>query len=173
MLGWNIEGYRAQAAAQGGVGAARAVGDTDYTALCAGVDAAIVPLLSDVESWQGRIDEKIDAWLLFCEAQISLAKFGDAEHCLRRLDGAGIVPQELALCRLVSQPSSAPPVQSAKPAEQLAMPHTPLPVQFGTPLAAVHATLVPQSPVAEQVWNEVLTHCLLLGLQASAGRGAA
>ncbi|HEY1546294.1 MAG TPA: O-antigen ligase family protein [Kofleriaceae bacterium] len=59
-------------------------------------DAAIVPLLSDVESWQGRSDEKIDAWLLLCEAQIALARFGDAKHCLRQLDGTGIVPQEFA-----------------------------------------------------------------------------
>jgi O-antigen ligase len=60
-----------------------------------GADAAIVPLLSDVGSWQGRSDEKVDAWLVLCEAQIALAKFADAKHCLRQLDGTGIVPQEL------------------------------------------------------------------------------
>jgi O-antigen ligase len=59
-------------------------------------DAAIVPLLSDVESWQGRSDEKIDAWLVRCDAQIALAKYADAKHCLRQLDGTGIVPPELA-----------------------------------------------------------------------------
>ncbi len=60
-----------------------------------GADAAIVPLLSDVESWQGRSDEKVDAWFVLCDAQIALAKFTDAKHCLRQLDGTGIVPQEL------------------------------------------------------------------------------
>jgi hypothetical protein len=59
-------------------------------------DAAIVPLLGDVESWQGRSDEKIDAWLVLCDAQIALAKYADAKHCLRQLDGIGIVPPELA-----------------------------------------------------------------------------
>jgi O-antigen ligase len=59
-------------------------------------DAAIVTLLSDVETWQGRSDEKIDAWLVLCDAQIALAKYADAKRCLRELDGTGIVPPELA-----------------------------------------------------------------------------
>ena len=59
-------------------------------------DAAIVPLLGDVESWQGRSDQKVEAWKMLCDAQLELAKFDDAKRCLRRLDGTGIVPPELS-----------------------------------------------------------------------------
>jgi len=59
-------------------------------------DAAIVPLLGDVESWQSRNDAKLEAWQLLCDAQIALAKYADAKRCLRRLDSTGIVPPDIA-----------------------------------------------------------------------------
>jgi hypothetical protein len=55
----------------------------------------LVQLLGDVEIWQGRSDEKVDAWELLCEAELDLAKYDDAKRCLRRLDATGIVPKEL------------------------------------------------------------------------------
>ena len=58
-------------------------------------DASIVPLLGDVESWQGRSDQKVEAWKMLCDAQLELGKFDDAKRCLRRLDGTGIVAQLL------------------------------------------------------------------------------
>jgi O-antigen ligase len=49
-------------------------------------------LLADVAEWHGRSADIMAGWLLLCDA---LAKLDDpmaAEHCLRRLDVAGIVP---------------------------------------------------------------------------------
>lgn len=45
-------------------------------------------LLHDVESWQARRDEKIDAWLLRCDAHLALGASDDAKRCLRRLDAS-------------------------------------------------------------------------------------
>jgi hypothetical protein len=53
-------------------------------------------LLGDVESWQGRRDEKADAWLLLCDAHLALAHWDDAKRCLRRLDASGLLPPERA-----------------------------------------------------------------------------
>ncbi|HEY3804364.1 MAG TPA: O-antigen ligase family protein [Kofleriaceae bacterium] len=59
-------------------------------------DASILTLLAGVESWQGRSDQKAEAWQLLCEAEIALERLDDAKRCLRRLDGTGIVPPEAA-----------------------------------------------------------------------------
>ena len=59
-------------------------------------DAAVVSLLADVETWQGRNDLKVEAWLLLCEARMAIPELDDAKRCLRRLDGTGLVPAELA-----------------------------------------------------------------------------
>jgi hypothetical protein len=59
-------------------------------------DNAIEPLLRDVESWQGRADQKLEAWHLLCQAQLELASYSEAKHCLRQLDASGMVTQELA-----------------------------------------------------------------------------
>jgi O-antigen ligase len=59
-------------------------------------DASVVPLLSDVESWQGRSDQKVEAWELLCAADIELARLDDAKHCLRHLDASGMLSPELA-----------------------------------------------------------------------------
>ncbi|HEY1813785.1 MAG TPA: O-antigen ligase family protein [Kofleriaceae bacterium] len=59
-------------------------------------DAEIVSLLSDVESWQGRSDEKVEGWLMLCEAETVLAKYQDAKRCLRRLDGAALASPDAA-----------------------------------------------------------------------------
>lgn len=56
----------------------------------------ILGLLDDVESWRGRITEKRTAWLLICDVHIATAKRDEAKRCLRRLDAAGLVPNELA-----------------------------------------------------------------------------
>ncbi len=46
--------------------------------------------LADVESWQGRTDEKGEAWLILCDARIALRQWDPALSCLHRLDASGI-----------------------------------------------------------------------------------
>jgi hypothetical protein len=58
--------------------------------------AQIVQLLIDVESWQGRSDQRAEAWQLLCEAKLELGKLEDARSCLRRLDVSGGVSPEHA-----------------------------------------------------------------------------
>ncbi|MGE5181189.1 MAG: hypothetical protein ACM31C_03965, partial [Acidobacteriota bacterium] len=57
-------------------------------------EAEIVHLLGDVDTWQGRSDEKVDAWFVLCDAQLALAYWDEAKRCLRRLDASGLVPPE-------------------------------------------------------------------------------
>lgn len=59
-------------------------------------EAAIPPLLADVEDWRDETDEKAAAWQILCEAELALHKNEDAERCLHRLDASGIVPRQLA-----------------------------------------------------------------------------
>lgn len=47
-----------------------------------------IQLLHDVEMWQARRDEKVDAWLLLCDAHRALGHSDDAKKCLRRLDAS-------------------------------------------------------------------------------------
>lgn len=54
----------------------------------------ILPLLADVEDWQGRKDDTVNAWLLLCDARIALGKLDEAKRCLRRLDVSGDVRPE-------------------------------------------------------------------------------
>jgi len=66
-------------------------------ALVAKNDSAnIVHVLADVESWPGRSDEKSEAWLLVCDADLALARWDDAKRCLRRLDASGLIPDQRA-----------------------------------------------------------------------------
>lgn len=51
-------------------------------------------VLGDVESWHGRIDDKLQAWLLRCDAYVHLKQWDRASTCLRRIDVSGIVPPE-------------------------------------------------------------------------------
>lgn len=48
----------------------------------------ILDLLADVESWQTRVDDKINAWLAVCDAHRELGHIDDAKRCLRRLDAS-------------------------------------------------------------------------------------
>lgn len=57
-------------------------------------DDKVAQLLADVESWQGRSDEKLAAWQLLCDAQLDLASYEPARRCLLRLGGApGVTPE--------------------------------------------------------------------------------
>jgi hypothetical protein len=49
----------------------------------------VVGLLGDVEGWRGRVDDKIEAWFLLCDAYRDTKQWADAKHCLRRLDASG------------------------------------------------------------------------------------
>jgi tetratricopeptide (TPR) repeat protein len=51
-------------------------------------EADVVRLLADVESWQSRVDDKINAWLVLCDAHVALGHGEDARRCLHRLDAS-------------------------------------------------------------------------------------
>jgi len=48
----------------------------------------VIAILDDVETWQSRVDDKINAWLLLCDAHGALGHIDDAKRCLRRLDAS-------------------------------------------------------------------------------------
>jgi len=48
----------------------------------------VIKLLQDVDTWQARRDEKIDAWLLLCDSHQALGFKDEAKRCLRRLDAS-------------------------------------------------------------------------------------
>jgi Tfp pilus assembly protein PilF len=50
--------------------------------------AEVLQLLRDVESWEARVDDKINAWLAVCDAHAGLGHVDDAKRCLRRLDAS-------------------------------------------------------------------------------------
>ena len=49
-------------------------------------------LLGDVEGWQSGSEQKVQAWLILCDAELGLSHWDEARRCLHRLDGAGIIP---------------------------------------------------------------------------------
>ncbi len=53
-------------------------------------------LLSDVETWDGKIEEKREGWLLLCDSHIAAAHLGDGERCLHRLEASGLLNSESA-----------------------------------------------------------------------------
>src|SRR5207302_1638470 len=58
--------------------------------------AAVSNALADVERWTGRIDRKVTAWLLACDALIAQSRWDEAKRCLHRLDASGEMPRERA-----------------------------------------------------------------------------
>jgi hypothetical protein len=52
-------------------------------------DDEVIGLLVDVEDWGGRVDDKVNAWLLLCDARHDKRTWDEAKHCLRRLDASG------------------------------------------------------------------------------------
>jgi tetratricopeptide (TPR) repeat protein len=48
----------------------------------------ILGLLEDIDTWQSRVDDKITAWLVLCDAHAALGRVDDAKRCLRRLDAS-------------------------------------------------------------------------------------
>jgi O-antigen ligase len=62
----------------------------DTAQLLAGNKAysAVIQLLADVDTWQSRVDDKITAWLVLCDAHAGLGSVDDAKRCLRRLDAS-------------------------------------------------------------------------------------
>jgi len=53
--------------------------------------AEVVKLLEDVESWTGRIDNKVAGWLLVCDAHAAQDHWDETKRCLHRLDATGYV----------------------------------------------------------------------------------
>ena len=45
--------------------------------------------LADVSTWTGRLDQRAEAWLLVCDAQIEKRAWDPALECLHKLDGSG------------------------------------------------------------------------------------
>jgi hypothetical protein len=48
--------------------------------------------LADVSTWTGRLDQRAEAWLLVCDAQIEKRAWDPALECLHKLDGSGTIP---------------------------------------------------------------------------------
>jgi hypothetical protein len=48
-------------------------------------------LVSDVENWPGRIDVKMEGWLISCDAIAARKKWDETKRCLRMLDLSGLV----------------------------------------------------------------------------------
>lgn len=59
--------------------------------LTKGGHAEAIELLHDVESWHGRIDFNVNAWLLLCDAHAGRRDWDQAKRCLRRLSASGDV----------------------------------------------------------------------------------
>ncbi len=53
--------------------------------------ADVIALLADVQTWRGRVDDQLPAWLLLCDSRTKLAQYSDARDCLRRLDVSGLL----------------------------------------------------------------------------------
>ncbi len=58
--------------------------------------AEAMRLLSDVETWDGKIEEKREGWLLLCDAHIAAGHMDDGERCLHRLEASGLATGESA-----------------------------------------------------------------------------
>lgn len=56
--------------------------------------AEVVKLLDDVESWPGRRDEKVRAWLVRCDALAAIGEPDAVKKCLRRLGTSGDVTED-------------------------------------------------------------------------------
>jgi O-antigen ligase len=63
------------------------------TALDAHDDATAIRLLGDVERWNGSVSDKLEAWLMLCDAHLDEGHLEDAERCLHRLDATGYAPK--------------------------------------------------------------------------------
>jgi hypothetical protein len=50
--------------------------------------AEAIRLLRDVETWQSRRDDKVNAWLILCDSHRALGFYDEAKRCLRRLDAS-------------------------------------------------------------------------------------
>jgi len=58
--------------------------------------AGAAKLLEDVEAWQSSSDQKVEGWLVRCDAELGLAHWDETHSCLRNLDLAGLLPPERA-----------------------------------------------------------------------------
>jgi hypothetical protein len=81
--------------------------------------AEVIILLQDVETWQARRDEKVDAWLQLCDAHLAVGHTEESKRCLRRLDASPDMlterePEILRRIEAINHP--APPPAPAPPA---------------------------------------------------------
>jgi tetratricopeptide (TPR) repeat protein len=93
--------------------------------LFANKEFALVPVvLDDIESWQTRADDKINAWLLVCDAHTALAHVDDAKRCLRRLDASPDMRRERGeeIVKRLLELQKAPPAPPAPTAGSAATP---------------------------------------------------
>jgi O-antigen ligase len=49
----------------------------------------VIAGLADVASWNGRMDEQSEAWLLYCDARALTGATADALQCMHQLEGSG------------------------------------------------------------------------------------
>lgn len=97
-------------------------------------DNQVLRLLDDVESWHGRIDEKIEAWFLLCDAQARLKQWDRASICLRRMDVSGIAgPEQQALIASRLEAIARDRVETASGSAAAPAPTTPAPAPSSPP----------------------------------------
>lgn len=77
--------------------------------------AEVIGLLRDVETWQARRDDKIDAWLLLCDSHQALGYRDEAKRCLRRLDASPdmLDPRRIEIVRRIEAINQQPASGSA------------------------------------------------------------
>jgi hypothetical protein len=92
-----------------------------------GGHAEVLQLLRDVESWESRVDDKINAWLALCDSHRELGHIDDAKRCLRRLDASPDMRAErrgeiITRLEAMQKPLEIPGVPPAKPVQLPGLP---------------------------------------------------
>ena len=57
----------------------------------------VIRLLQDVESWPGRIDDKVAGWFLLCDSHEGLLNWEAAKRCVRHLEVSGYIDPQSKL----------------------------------------------------------------------------
>jgi len=83
-----------------------------------------VRLLHDVDAWQSRREEKVDAWFLLCDAHLALGNADEGKRCLRRLDASPdmLEEQRATLFQRIEDANRSPRPQSNGDAPQTPVP---------------------------------------------------
>jgi O-antigen ligase len=92
-----------------------------------GGHAEVITLLHDVETWESRVDDKINAWLAMCDSHRALDHIDDAKRCLRRLDASADMRADrrseiISRLEAMQKPLDIQTVSPAKPVDLPGLP---------------------------------------------------